>query len=288
MTPLPTRDGTIAAAVTVIVWAAAFPAIRAGLEGFSPWALGAARLTIASVALGAAALVLRPARPPRHLWVRLVLAGLVGQALYQGLLMTGELTVPAGTASILIATAPLFSVVAGGVLLGEGVRGALPGMLVGFAGVALVGLSLGVGGGVAALVVLAAAVCQGLYHVIVKPLAVELGAFAATAWSLWAGTVLCLPLLPLAVAQGSSAPTPALIALVVLGVVSSALGYATWSLALQKAPIAQTTVALYLVPVVALLLAWVWLGERPTPLAVAGGVLAVVGVIVVRRPRESE
>ena len=105
---------------------------------------------------------------------------------------------------------------------------------------------------------------------------------------MWAGTVLCLPLLPLAVAQGSSAPTPALIALVVLGVVSSALGYATWSLALQKAPIAQTTVALYLVPVVALLLAWVWLGERPTPLAVAGGVLAVVGVIVVRRPRESE
>jgi len=120
----------------------------------------------------------------------------------------------------------------------------------------------------------------------VKPLAVELGAFAATAWSLWAGTVLCLPLLPLAVAQGSSAPISALVALLVLGVVSSALGYAAWSLALQKAPIAQTTVALYLVPVVALLLAWAWLGERPAPLAVAGGVLAVIGVIVVRRPRD--
>ena len=79
MTTLPEREGNIAAAVTVIAWAAAFPAIRAGLEGFSPWALGAARLTIASLALGAAALVLLPARPPRHLWVRLVLAGLVGQ-----------------------------------------------------------------------------------------------------------------------------------------------------------------------------------------------------------------
>jgi drug/metabolite transporter (DMT)-like permease len=42
-------------------------------------------------------------------------------------------------------------------------------------------------------------------------------------------------------------------------------------------------VALYLVPVVALLLAWVWLGERPAPLAVAGGVVAIIGVIVVRR-----
>ena len=279
------REGTIAAAVTVFAWAAAFPAIRAGLVGFSPWALGAARLAVASLALGIVALVLHPARPPRRLWGRVVLAGLVGQALYQGLLMTGEVSVPAGTASILIATAPLFSVVAAGVLLHEPVRSALPGMTVAFAGVALVGLSLGIGGGVAALVVLAAAACQGLYHVIVKPLAVELGAFAATAWSLWAGTVLCLPLLPLAGKQAASAPASALIALLVLGVLSSALGYAAWSVALQHAPIAQTTVALYLVPVVALLLAWAWLGERPSPLAVAGGLVAVIGVVVVRRPR---
>jgi len=76
-----------------------------------------------------------------------------------------------------------------------------------------------------------------------------------------------------------------LIALLVLGVLSSALGYAAWSVALQHAPIAQTTVALYLVPVVALLLAWAWLGERPSPLAVAGGLVAVIGVVVVRRPR---
>jgi len=281
------REGTLAAGITVVAWAAAFPAIRAALEGFSPWALGAARLAVASLALAAAAVVLRPARPPRRLWGRLVLAGLVGQALYQGLLMTGEVTVPAGTASILIATAPLFSVVAASVLLHEAARGALPGMLVAFVGVALVGLSLGLGGGVAALVVLAAAACQGLYHVIVKPLAVELGAFSATAWSLWAGAVLCLPLLPVAGQQAAAAPSSALVALLVLGVVSSALGYAAWSVALQHAPIAQTTVALYLVPVVALLLAWAWLGEKPAPLALVGGVLAIVGVVVVRRPRRA-
>ena len=67
-------------------------------------------------------------------------------------------------ASILIATAPLFSVAAAGVLLKEPVRPALPGMLVALLGVAFVGLSLGVGGGPAALIVLLAAACQGLYH----------------------------------------------------------------------------------------------------------------------------
>ena len=34
---------------------------------------------------------------------------------------------------------------------------------------------------------------------------------------------------------------------------------------------------------VALILAWGWLGERPSPLAVVGGALAVVGVILARR-----
>lgn len=48
-------------------------------------------------------------------------------------------------------------------------------------------------------------------------------------------------------------------------------------------PIAQSTVALYLVPVVAMLLAWVWLGETPTWLSVAGGLLTVGGVVMVQR-----
>ena len=150
MTTQRRRGGTAAAAVTVVAWAAAFPAIRAGLEGFPPWALGAARLAgripcAGSCSGGAApgttaSSPLGPGRTGRA----------VGQALYQGLLMTGEVSVPAGTASILIATAPLFSVVAAVLLLHEPVRAALPGMLVAFAGIALVGLSLGMGGGVAA------------------------------------------------------------------------------------------------------------------------------------------
>jgi drug/metabolite transporter (DMT)-like permease len=56
-----------------------------------------------------------------------------------------------------------------------------------------------------------------------------------------------------------------------------------WSVALARASIARTTAALYLVPVVALLLAWAWLGERPAPIAVLGGVLAIAGVVAVRR-----
>jgi len=281
--PGQTRAGDAALAVTVVTWASAFPAIRLGLDGYSPWALGLLRLLVAALALGVVALVRRTAVPPRRLWGRVVLAGLLGQTLYQGLLMTGEVSVPAGTASILIATAPLFSVVAAAVLLDEPLRGRWPGMLVAFAGTVLVGLSLGVGGGRAALVVLAAAACQGVYHVVVKPLVQSIGALAATAWSLWAGAVLAMPALPLLVREVPTAPASATTAAVFLGVVPSALGYLTWSYGVARTPIARSTASLYLVPVVALLLGWWWRGERPAPVAVAGGVLAVAGVVLARR-----
>ncbi|MGZ4672938.1 MAG: DMT family transporter [Ilumatobacteraceae bacterium] len=278
-----TRGGTVALAITVLSWATAFPAIRTGLTGFSPWALGSSRLVVASVALAIAALIHGIDPPPRAWWPRVILAGLIGQTLYQGLLMTGETTVPAGTASLLIATAPLFSVAAAGVLLREPIGRALPGMALAFAGAALVGASLGLGGGTGALIVLAAAACQGSYHVVVKPLARAIGPFAATAWSVWAGTLLALPALPLAIRDARTAPGSSFAAIVALGVVSSALGYLAWSIALSRASIVRTTAALYLVPVVALLLSWAWLGERPAPAAVIGGALAIVGVVLVRR-----
>jgi drug/metabolite transporter (DMT)-like permease len=275
--------GTLAAGVTVVTWASAFPAITVGLRGFAPLSLGLARLVFAGLALAIVAAVQRPAVPPRRLWARVVLAGLLGQALYQFLLMLGEERVPAGTASMLIATAPLFSVVAAAGLLGESARGLWTGLLVALAGALLVGASLGLGGGGYVLAVLGAAACQGLYHVVVKPLSQAIGAFAATAWSLWAGAVLLVPAAPRLAGELAGAGAGPLAAAAYLGLVPSALGYLTWSMALERAPIAHTTAALYLVPFVAVLLAWIVLGERPAQLALAGGLLAITGVVLVRR-----
>jgi terminal-alkyne amino-acid exporter len=275
--------GSLALAVTVVTWASAFPAITTGLRGYGPSSLGLGRLLVAALALGVVAVVRPPGIPPRRLWWRVALAGFVGQTAYQWLLMTGEVRVPAGTASILIAIAPIFSVIGAAVLLGESARGRWLGMGVACTGAVLVGLSLGLGGGAAALLVLAAAACQGIYHVLVKPLAVELGAFPATIWTVWAGAALALPALPGLLRDAPVAGLSATAAAVYLGLVPTALGYVAWSAAVRRTPIAVSTVALYLVPVVAVLLAWWWLAERPAPLAVVGGALAIVGVVLTRR-----
>jgi hypothetical protein len=67
--------GPLAVAVTVLTVAAAVPAIRIAVDGFGPAALGLARLAVAAVVLGAAAIVMRPPVPPRHLWPRVLAVG---------------------------------------------------------------------------------------------------------------------------------------------------------------------------------------------------------------------
>jgi quercetin dioxygenase-like cupin family protein len=63
----------------------------------------------------------------------------------------------------------------------------------------------------------------------------------------------------------------------------TALGFATWSFALARGRAGRAAALNYLIPVVAIGLGWAYLGERPPPLAVAGGALCVTGVYLARR-----
>ena len=270
-------------AVTVATWAMAFPAIRVGLDGYAPWALGLLRLLIAAAALGVVAIFVRPRLPSRRQWARIAAAGLIGQTLYQGLLMTGEVSVAPGTASVLIATAPLFSIAAAAVLLRERIGRRWRGFVVAFAGAALVGVAHGASARVSALVVIAAALCQGLYHVLVKPLAEQLGGLSATMWTVWVGAALALPALPTLIADQRTASGGSFSAALFLGIVPSTIGYLAWSDAIGRISVARSTIALYLVPVVAIGVSWVWLADRPTAVALVGATLAIGGVVLARR-----
>ena len=74
---------------------------------------------------------------------------------------------------------------------------------------------------------------------------------------------------------------------VYLGLGPTALGFATWSFALRRATAGRVASLNYLIPVVAVVLGWTYLGESPTTLALLGGALCLLGVYLARRPERA-
>jgi drug/metabolite transporter (DMT)-like permease len=70
-------------------------------------------------------------------------------------------------------------------------------------------------------------------------------------------------------------------AVIYMGIFPGAIGYVSWALVLSRLPASRAASFLYLIPAVAIVIAWIWLGEIPTLLAAIGGILVLSGVILV-------
>jgi drug/metabolite transporter (DMT)-like permease len=100
------------------------------------------------------------------------------------------------------------------------------------------------------------------------------------------GAISCLPYAPTLAHQLGHARASAVDWTVYLGIAPTAIGFVTWAYALARTTAGRMGSTTYLVPPVALLLGWLFLGEIPPVLVLPGGLLCLAGVALARtRPR---
>lgn len=282
----------VALAFTLLFWAAAFPATRHALESLTPEALMALRFSLASLLLGAWAATRHIGLPRREDAARILFIGVISGFLYQIAFNYGMKSVQSGPASVLLDTAPIFAALGGVLLLRE--RPGLPGWLgiaIGFAGVVVIalaghetpesGLRLEEG----ALYLLAAAVLFAANAVLQKPLLARYSVVSVSVWVFVGGTLPMLVFLPEGLAALPGAPAGVLWSVAFLAAFPAAIAFVLWSHALAVLSVAAVASSLYLLPPFTFVIAWLWLGEVPTMVELAGAAITLAGVAMVQIPQ---
>lgn len=276
-------DWAILSAVALI-WGSSFLWISIGLESLSPPAIAFLRVALGGLALAFFA----PARQrvERGAWPAIALIGVVGNAGPALLFAIAQQRVESSVAAMINAATPLAVLTVSILMLrrSPGVN-QVRGLLIGFAGVALMAMPSVVGAnaeplGVALLLVAVAG--YGLSNNLVVPLQQSNGAPAIIMRALFVGAVVLAPWGGVE-ALRSEPTTRSLVAVLILGVVGTGVARALAASLAGRTGASRGALVTYFVPLVAIVLGVSFRDETVGPLEIAGTALVLTGAYLTSR-----
>jgi drug/metabolite transporter (DMT)-like permease len=286
-----TRSALPRIGLLALIWGSAFLWIKLADRGFSPVEVTFARLALGAAVLFAIVLARREAVPRAwRLWVHIVVAALFANAVPYLLFAVAEQTVDSSTAGIINATTPLWTVV-----LALAVRHQkavtswqAAGLIVGFAGAVLIFTPWHTAGGLfsaGGLECLAASVSYAVSYIYMDRFLARrgIGPVVLSACQLAAATVMLAIALAVTGAPAPHVTAESVAVIVVLGIVGTGFAYVlNYQIITSEGATVASTVT-YLLPVVAIVLGVLVLGESITVTTLAGIALVLGGVALTRR-----
>lgn len=274
-----------------ILWGGSFFFVEVVVTELPPLTIVLLRVGLAAIALWIFAFAIG-LRPPTSaaIWLAFFIMGMINNVIPFSLLVWGQTYIASGLASILNATTPLFTVVVAGVLLSDEriTLAKLSGVAFGMAGVilmigpeALGGFS---GNVLAQLAVLGTAISYALASVYGRRFkAMRLNPIMLATGQVTASSLILLPVV-FYLEQPQNLALPgfsSVAAILALGIFSTALAYILYFRILAAAGATNLTLVTFLVPVSAILLGSLVLGEVLQPIHLAGMALIGCGLVAI-------
>ena len=274
----------------IAIWGTNFSLVKVALRDFPELAFNAARLVVASSVFLAAMRVTGqlPVKVARRDWTRLILLGVVGTCLYQLCFLGGVKRTSVGNASLITGSSPIVIAVLTAIAGHE----RIPPLRWAGVGLAMLGLYLVVGHRVewtpesrqGDVLMLASMLCWATYSVAAQPLLKTYSPLIVTGVSFISGSVLYIivTLPSLLTTSWAAISMGSWIAMAASGVLALSLSYLIWYTAIQRLGTTRTSVYSYLTPVVAMLVATVWLGEPIETNQLFGASAILAGLAITR------
>jgi drug/metabolite transporter (DMT)-like permease len=271
------------------IWGINFSVVKYGTQVMEPLAYNALRMTLGCAVLMTLALTRAGQRASNADRLRLMALGVLGHCIYQVLFISGIARTRAGTASLVVAASPAVVALVARAFGHEKLpMRAIAGIALSISGVFLV-----LGGTVQAegashlvgdLMILCAVVCWAFYTAGLVPLTQRVDAVRVAAWTLLGGTIPLVAIASPALSRVDwSLITPLTWASIgYSGIMAMVVAYLLWYRGVHRIGATRTSLFGNLQPVVAVLVAWIALGEIPTVWQGAGAATVIGGLYLSR------
>lgn len=268
---------------TALIWGSSFVFVAEALESFRPPVITASRLVLGFLVL----VSFPPARRPiaRADWGTVAFLGVIWMAIPLLLIPTAQQWIASSLAAMINGAVPLFAALVAAIMLRKAPgRIQLVGLTVGFGGVFLISLR-GDSSGTQVLgvvLMLVASLLEGLAMNVAIPLQQRYGALPVLLRSIGVAAVVTIPLAILT-APTTTPQLSSVAAVMSLGLLGTGVAYIAMVTLVGRMGATRGAVAIYLMPVVALILGVVFRDETVSLAGAVGIVLIVLGAWLTTR-----
>lgn len=271
---------------TTIVWGISFLSIKVAVDVLPPMTLSFVRFIMATTILY---VVFKWREPGTKIdkkdLPRMIISGIFGITLYFYFENTGVKLTTASTASIIIATLPVFTVVVDAIAFGYKLNPVkIIGVILSVIGVYLVVNAnvSNIGGNAGGyLFMFGAVVAWIVYSFVTKPLTKKYSELAIVFYQMFFGTLTFIPFIFMEKTNWEGITTPIILNVLFLGIVCSALANYLYVYSLEGLGVSLSSMFMNVLPLVTVIVSYFVFNERIATKQVVGGIIVIASVYLV-------